>query len=74
VSDKGVDFLELWIERNVLPLSAPESQAARLAQKLAADATAEGLILEDLEIVNGDAEAYIRDLIVHVGEPGTASD
>ena len=73
MSDKGADFLELWIERNVLPRSAEPDQATRLAVKLATDAAAEGLKFEDLEI-DGDAEAYIRDIIVHVGEPGTPGD
>ena len=41
--------------------------------KLATEAAAEGLKFEDLEI-NGDAEAYIRDIIVDVGEPGMPGD
>ena len=73
---RGKDFLELWIERNVLPTSAEEDQAPRLAAKLAEDVAAQGLKLEDLELENDDAEAeaYIRFVIVHVGEPGTAGD
>lgn len=66
---RGVDFLELWIERNVLPRAAGEDQATRLALKLANDATVEGLKFEELEI-DGDAQTFIRDVIVHVGEPG----
>ena len=71
---RGKDFLELWIERNVLPTSAEEDQAPRLAAKLAEDVTAEGLKLEELELDNDDAEAYIRFVIVHVGEPGAPGD
>ena len=71
---RGKDFLELWIERNVLPTSAEEDQAPRLAAKLAENVAAEGLKLEDLELENDDAEAYIRFVIVHVGEPGTPGD
>ena len=71
---RGVDFLEFWVERNVLPGSADRDQALRLAMKLDADAGAEGLTFRDLEIERGDAEAYIRDIIVHVGEPGTPGD
>jgi hypothetical protein len=74
MSTKGVDFLELWIERNVLPRSADRDQALRLAMKLESDAATENLTLEDLEIRPGEAEKYIRDIIVHVGEPGTPSD
>lgn len=43
MSAKGVDFLELWIERNVLPTSVDRTQAARLAKKLDTDVVAEGL-------------------------------
>ena len=71
MTTRGKDFLELWIERNVLPTSAEEDQAPRLATKLAEDLAAEGLKLQDLEIDDDDAEAYIRFVIVHVGRPGT---
>ena len=73
MSAKGVDFLELWIERNVLPRAAGEDQSERLALKLTNDAAAEGLKFEELEI-DGDAQTYIRDIIVHVGEPGMPGD
>ena len=71
---RGVDFLELWIERNVLPRSADRDQALLLAVKLESDAATEGLTVADLEIEPGEVEAYIRDIIVHVGEPGTPGD
>lgn len=74
MSAKGVDFLELWIERNVLPTSAERSQAARLAKKLKQDTASENLTLEDLELPPGEIKEYIEDIIVHVGEPGIASD
>ena len=74
MTTRGVDFLELWIERNVLPRSPDKEQAARLAEKLISDATAEGLTLDDLEIDDGNAASYIRDIIVHVGEPGMPGD
>jgi hypothetical protein len=70
---RGKDFLELWIERNVLPRAAGEDQSERLALKLANDSAGEGLKFEDLEI-DGDAQTYIRDIIVHVGEPGMPGD
>ncbi len=70
---RGVDFLELWVERNVLPRATGEDQATRLALKLANDAVVECLKFEELEI-EGDAESYIRDVIVHVGEPGMPGD
>ncbi len=73
MSAKGRDFLELWIERNVLPRNAGEDQSERLALKLANDAAVEGLTIEELEI-DGDAQTYIRDIIVHVGQPGTPGD
>ena len=74
MTSRGIDFLELWIERNVLPRAADEDQAPRLAEKLVTDIAEEGLALEDLEIEHGDVEAYIRFVIVHVGEPGMPSD
>ena len=67
------DFLELWVERNVLPTSAERNQTARLAEKLAGHGS-ECLTLDDLELPPDGAEAYIEDIIVHIGEPGTASD
>ena len=70
---RGKDFLELWIERNVLPRAAGEDQAERLALKLTNDVAVEGLTFEELEI-DGDAQSYIRDIIVHVGEAGTPGD
>ncbi len=73
MSAKGVNFLELWIERNVLPRGQGEGQAERLALKLANDLAVEGLKFEELEI-DGDAQTYIRDIIVHVGEPGMPGD
>jgi len=74
MSARGTAFLQLWLERNVLPLSLGRDQASRLGQKLVSDAKAEGLSLEDLKINPGEVEGYIRDLIVHVGEPGTPGD
>lgn len=74
MSARGVDFLELWTERNVLPRSGDRLQASRLAQKLGFDAAVEGLTVEDLEILNGDVQGYIEDILVHVGEPGMPGD
>jgi hypothetical protein len=42
--------------------------------KFESDAGVEGLTLEYLEIPSGEAEAYIRDIIVHVGESGRPGD
>ena len=74
MSDRGAAFLQLWLERNVLTLSLDRDQAPRLAEKLAADMTEEGLELKDLDIKSPSVEDYIRDIIVHVGEPGMAGD
>jgi hypothetical protein len=73
VTARGKDFLELWIDRNVLPRDVGEDQSERLALKLANDLAVEGLSFEELEI-DGDAQSYIRDIIVHVGKPGTPGD
>jgi len=74
MSAQGTAFLQLWLERNVLTLALDRDQAPRLAAKLVADAADEGLELEDLEIKSEDVEQHIRDIIVHVGEPGMAGD
>ena len=74
MSARGTAFLQLWLERNVLTLPLDRNQAPRLAEKLASDAAEEGLDLKDLEIKAGSTEEYIRDMIVHVGEPGMPGD
>lgn len=72
MSARGTAFLQLWLERNVLTLALERDQAPRLASKLVSDAAEEGLELEELEIKSGAVQDYIRDIIVHVGEPGMA--
>ena len=67
---RGVEFLELWTERNVLPGSGDRTLAARLAQKLEFDAGVQGLSLAELEIENGDVEAYVRNIVLYLGGPG----
>lgn len=57
----------------MLPRAPGVDQAERLALKLANDVAVEGCKFEELEI-DGDAECFIRDIIVHVGEPGTPGD
>lgn len=74
MSARGTAFLQLWLERNVLTLALDRDQAPRLASKLVSDAADEGLEPEDLEITPAGVEDYIRDIIVHVGEPGMAGD
>ena len=74
MSARGKAFLQLWLERNVLTLPLGEAQAPRLARKLLSDIAEEGLALADLELKTGGVEDYIRDVIVHVGEPGMAGD
>ena len=67
MSTRGLDFLELWFNGNVLAKSTDRTQARKLAQKLVIDAASAGLTLEDLELKAGEVEKYI---LVHVGEPG----
>jgi hypothetical protein len=74
MSARGTAFLQLWLERNVLTLPLDRDQAPRLAHKLTSDAADEGVDLKDLEIKAGSIEDYIRDMIVHVGEPGMPGD
>ena len=74
MSARGVDFLELWIDGNVLPGPADRIQARKLAQKLAIDAAAAGFTLADLDLEPGEVEKYIMDKLVHVGEPPAPID
>ena len=62
---RGVDFLELWIERNVLPLPVTGDVLIRtLAQKLRDDSSAAGFTIDDLEIENSPVETSIRETMV----------
>jgi hypothetical protein len=51
-------------------LCGSSGTCSRPAVKLATNVATEGLKFEDLEI-DGEVEAFIEDLIDHVGEPGT---
>ena len=45
-----------------------------LAKKLRDDASAAGFTVADLEIENSQVEQFMRETLIHVGEPGTAGD
>ncbi len=68
---RGVDFLEIWIGEN---LTSQPADAGKLAAKLLAEAAAAGFTLADMELDEASVEDYIREAIVHVGEPGTPGD
>ena len=46
----------------------------RAGSKLLAEAAVAGLTLADMDLDEDTVEDYIRDIIVHVGEPGAPSD
>ena len=71
---KGVDFLDGWIATNVTSDSKDPADAGVLAAKLLAEAAVAGLTLADMDLDEDTVEDYIRDIIVHVGEPGAPSD
>ena len=74
MSAPGVDFLEGWIASNVTSESKDAADAGMLAAKLLADAAVAGFTLADMELDEETVEDYIRDIIVHVGEPGMPGD
>ena len=71
---RGVDFLDGWIATNVTSAPKVPGDAGVLAAKLLAEATLAGFTLADMELDEDTIEDYIRDIIVHVGEPGTPGD
>jgi hypothetical protein len=71
---RGVDFLEGWIASNVTSEAKDQADAGLLAAKLVAEAALAGFTLADMELDEETVETYIRDIIVHVGEPGTPGD
>lgn len=71
---RGVDFLENWIDANVPARPGNWVEALALAQKLRADAAADGFMLEDLELTEEELVKYVFDSMVHLDEPGTPGD
>jgi hypothetical protein len=71
---RGVDFLEGWIASNVTSESKIEGDAGLLAAKLVAEAAVAGFTLADMDLDEETVEDYVRNIIVHVGEPGTPGD
>ena len=71
---RGVDFLEGWITSNVTSEAREEGDAGVLAAKLLAEAAVAGFTLADMGLDEDTVENYIRDILVHVGEPGTPGD
>ena len=62
-------------QREVPPLPVTGDVLIRaLAQKLRDDASAIGFTIADLEIEGTQVEQFIRETIVHVGEPETPGD
>jgi hypothetical protein len=74
MSAKGVDFLEKWIQRNVLPNAGDRTQARKLAQKLVVDAMTARLKVWELELGDSDVEKYILDAMMQLDTPGTPGD
>jgi hypothetical protein len=71
---RGVDFLDGWIASNVTSKSNDPANAGLLAANLLAEAALAGFTLADMELDEDTVEDYIRNIIVHVGEPGTPGD
>lgn len=71
---RGVDFLEGWIATNVTSAPKEPDEAGVLAAKLLAEAAVSGFTLADMDLDEDTVEDYIRNIIVHVGLPGTPGD
>ena len=69
---RGVDFLEGWIASNVTSGAKDQADAGKLAAKLLAEAAIAGFTLADMGLDEDTVEDYIRNIIVHVAEPGTS--
>jgi hypothetical protein len=74
MSARGVDFLDGWIATNVTSESKDAADAGLLAAKLFAEAAVAGFTLADMELDEDTVEDYVRNIIVHVGEPGAPGD
>jgi len=74
MSASGLDFLENWIGANVPGQKGDRAMAGKLAAKLIADAVTARCTLADMGLEEDDVEKYMREAIVHLDTPGTASD
>lgn len=73
MTSRGVDFLEGWIGKTITAQTDVADAGKMTAKLVAAGATA-GFTLADMELDPETVEAYVRDAIVHVREPGTPGD
>lgn len=73
---RGVDFLKLWIQKNVTAGGPPDDPltASVIAMRCIVDAAAEGITLEELKPDLGSLESHIAEAMVHLDTPGTPSD
>jgi len=74
MSTSGLDFLETWIGANVPRQQGDQAMAGKLAAKLIADAVTAGFTLADMGLEEDDVEKYMREAIMRLDTPGTASD
>ena len=76
MSERGVDFLENWIQKNVTAgaLSDDSLRASELAMRCILEAAAEGITVEEIKPDSGSVESHIFDAMVHMAEPGTPGD
>ena len=72
MSERGIDFLENWIQKNVTPapLSDDPLRASNLATRCILEAAAEGITLEEIKPDTGSVESHIAEAMVHMTEPG----
>ena len=67
MSARGVNFLENWIDGNVTEADkyGRHERAKELAAQLEADAKAQGIMLEDIELKFGSLESIVYETMHH---------
>ena len=73
---RGVDFLEKWVQKNVVEDARPRdlARAAALADRCVAEAAAAGISIHEMEQEGSSVETIILDSMVHLAEPRTSGD
>ena len=76
MSGRGIDFLENWIQQNVTAKQkgGDNMRASVLASHCIAEATAQGLTLDEIVPEEGSVESIISEAIARLAEPGTPGD
>ena len=76
MSERSIDFLENWIQKNVTAgaLSDDPLRASELAMRCILEAAAKGITVEEIKPDTGSVESHIAEAMVHMGESGTPGE